>query len=322
MNYAIETRHLCKTYAASGKNAPKEALRDVNLMVPRGSIFGLLGPNGAGKSTFINILAGLSVKTAGRAVIWGFDIDVNPRQAAVSIGVVPQELNMDAYFTPREVMELQAGLYNVPRARRRSVEILRAMGLADKADAYARSLSGGMQRRLLVAKALVHDPPVLVLDEPTAGVDVDLRRHLWDYMKHLNARGATIVLTTHYLAEAQELCDRIAIIDKGEVIVCEPTQDLLHRIDRKLLIVIPDAPLREIPDGLNGRDAWLDEEGRLCISYRRDVQQVGELLARIREGGIGIRDVSVREADLEDVFLRLTREQDREQDAPQSRAKE
>ena len=315
MNYAIETRNLCKTYAPSGKNAPKEALRDINLMVPRGSIFGLLGPNGAGKSTFINILAGLTVKSSGQAVIWGFDIDVNPRQAAVSIGVVPQELNIDAYFTPKEAMELQAGLYNVPSKRRRSMEILRALGLEDKADAYARSLSGGMRRRLLVAKALVHDPPVLVLDEPTAGVDVDLRRHLWNYMKWLNARGATIVLTTHYLAEAQELCDRIAIIDKGEVIVCEPTQDLLHRIDRKLLIVVPDAPVRQIPESLVGKDVRLDEEGRLCISYRRDVEPVAELLARIREGSIGIRDVSVREADLEDVFLRLTREKDTHREA-------
>ena len=312
MNYAIETRDLCKTYAPSGKNAAKEALVDVNLKVPRGSIFGLLGPNGAGKSTFINILAGLTVKSSGRAVIWGFDIDVNPRQAAVSIGVVPQELNIDAYFTPREAMELQAGLYNVPKKQRRSMEILRAMGLEDKADAYARSLSGGMRRRLLVAKALVHDPPVLVLDEPTAGVDVDLRRHLWEHIQWLNGRGATIVLTTHYLAEAQELCDRIAIIDKGQVIVCEPTQALLHRIDRKTLMVVPERPVGAIPASLAGADAWLDEEGRLCISYRRNAEPVSELLGRIRDGGIGIRDVSVREADLEDVFLRLTREAGRQ----------
>ena len=310
MNYAIETRHLCKTYAPSGRNPPKEALRDINLAVPRGSIFGLLGPNGAGKSTFINILAGLCVKTSGQASIWGFDLDTNPRHAAVSIGVVPQELNMDAYFTPREVLELQAGLYNVPPEKRRSMEILRAMGLEDKADAYARSLSGGMRRRLLVAKALAHDPPVLVLDEPTAGVDVDLRRHLWDYMRRLNARGATIVLTTHYLAEAQQLCDIIAIIDKGEVIVCEPTKDLLHRIDRKLLIVTPDAPLTAIPARLAEREARLDEEGRLCVSYRRDAESVAELLALIQAEGVGIRDLSVREADLEEVFLRLTKESD------------
>lgn len=310
MNYAIETRHLCKTYAPSGRNPPKEALRDINLAVPRGSIFGLLGPNGAGKSTFINILAGLCVKSSGQASIWGFDLDTNPRHAAVSIGVVPQELNMDAYFTPREVLELQAGLYNVPPEKRRSMEILRAMGLEDKADAYARSLSGGMRRRLLVAKALAHDPPVLVLDEPTAGVDVDLRRHIWEYMRRLNERGATIVLTTHYLAEAQQLCDIIAIIDKGEVIVCEPTKDLLHRIDRKLLIVTPDAPLTAIPARLAEREARIDEEGRLCVSYRRDVESVAELLALIQADGIGIRDLSVREADLEEVFLRLTKESD------------
>ena len=308
--FAIETRDLCKTYARAGRVPPKEALRNINLMVPRGSIFGLLGPNGAGKSTFINILAGLVVKTSGSARIWGFDIDTNPRQAAVSIGVVPQELSIDAYFTPREIMDLQAGLYNVPRNRRRSMEILSAMGLEDKADSYARSLSGGMRRRLLVAKALAHDPPVLVLDEPTAGVDVDLRRHLWDYMKWLNSRGATIVLTTHYLAEAQELCDRIAIIDKGEVVVCEPTRDLLHRIDRKLLIVVPDTPIKEIPASLAEKHAQLDDEGHLRISYRRDVEPVDELLERIRNSGIGIRDVSVREADLEDVFLRLTHEEE------------
>ena len=308
-DFAIETRQLCKTYAPSGKNPPKEALRDINLRVPRGSIFGLLGPNGAGKSTFINILAGLTVKTSGQARIWGFDIDVNPRQAAVSIGVVPQELSIDAYFSPLEILELQAGLYNVPSSKRRSMEILRAMDLEDKAHVNTRSLSGGMRRRLLVAKALAHDPPVMILDEPTAGVDVDLRRHLWEYMKKLRERGATIVLTTHYLAEAQELCDEIAIIDKGAVIVCEPTRDLLHRIDRKTLKVVPETPINRIPETLNGEDAHLDEDGRLCVSYRRDEESVGVLLDKIRQGGISVRDVSVDEADLEEVFLRLTREE-------------
>ena len=307
--FAIETRQLCKTYASSGKNPPKEALRDVNLKVPRGSIFGLLGPNGAGKSTFINILAGLTTKTSGQARIWGFDIDVNPRHAAVSIGVVPQELSIDAYFSPLEILELQAGLYDVPRSKRRSMEILRAMGLEDKAHVNTRSLSGGMRRRLLVAKALAHDPPVMILDEPTAGVDVELRRHLWEYMKKLRERGATIVLTTHYLAEAQELCDEIAIIDKGAVIVCEPTQDLLHRIDRKTLKVIPETTLSRVPETLNGEDAHLDEDGRLCVSYRRDEESVGALLDKIRQGGVSVRDISVDEADLEEVFLRLTREE-------------
>ena len=307
--FAIETHQLCKTYAPSGKSPPKEALRDINLKVPRGSIFGLLGPNGAGKSTFINILAGLTTKTSGQARIWGFDIDVNPRHAAVSIGVVPQELSIDAYFSPLEILELQAGLYDVPRSKRRSMEILHAMGLEDKAHVNTRSLSGGMRRRLLVAKALAHDPPVMILDEPTAGVDVELRRHLWEYMKKLRERGATIVLTTHYLAEAQELCDEIAIIDKGAVIVCEPTQDLLHRIDRKTLKVIPETPLDRVPETLNGEDTHLDEDGRLYITYRRDEESVGVLLDKIRQGGVNVRDISVDEADLEEVFLRLTHEE-------------
>ena len=310
--FAIETDKLCKTYPSSGKNPPKEALRDINLKVPRGSIFGLLGPNGAGKSTFINILAGLTTKSSGHARIWGFDIDSNPRQAAVSIGVVPQELSIDAYFSPLEILDLQAGLYNVPPSKRRSMEILRAMDLEDRAHVNTRSLSGGMRRRLLVAKALAHDPPVMILDEPTAGVDVDLRRHLWEYMKQLRERGATIVLTTHYLAEAQELCDEIAIIDKGSVIVCEPTQDLLHRIDRKTLKVVPEAPVNNIPETLEEEDAHVDEDGRLCVSYRRGEESVGVLLDKIRQGGVGIRDVSVDEADLEEVFLRLTREEKHE----------
>ena len=196
--FAIEARTLRKVYKASGNQPAKEALKGIDLAIPRGSIFALLGPNGAGKSTFINILAGLVIKTSGAASVWGFDIDVNPRQARASIGVVPQELNIDPFFTPAEVLEMQAGLYGVPKRERRTMEILAAMGLEDKADAYARTLSGGMRRRLLVAKAMVHNPPVLILDEPTAGVDIELRRQLWDYVKGLHARGTTIVLTTYY----------------------------------------------------------------------------------------------------------------------------
>src|SRR5437764_3913513 len=218
---AIAISGLSKVYR--GRAGAKPALDAVDLAIPRGSLFGLLGPNGAGKSTLINILAGLVVKTAGRAAIWGVDIDKQPRQSRAAIGVVPQELNIDPFFTPREMLDLHAGLYGVPRRERRTDEILAAVGLTDMADAYARTLSGGMRRRLMVGKAMVHSPPVLVLDEPTAGVDVELRRQLWDHVRELNARGATILLTTHYLEEAEELCDRIAIIDRGKVVACDTT---------------------------------------------------------------------------------------------------
>ncbi|MBV9523702.1 MAG: ABC transporter ATP-binding protein, partial [Alphaproteobacteria bacterium] len=231
--HAIAVAGLTKAYA--GGAAMRPALDRVDLVVPRGSLFGLLGPNGAGKSTLINILAGLVLKSGGRAQIWGIDIDEDPRQARAAIGIVPQELNVDPFFTPRELLELHAGFYGVPRRERRTDEILAALGLSDKADAYARTLSGGMRRRLMVAKAMVHAPPVLVLDEPTAGVDVELRRQLWSYVRALNARGTTVLLTTHYLEEAEELCDQIAIIDRGRLVVCARTEDLLRRLDDKTL---------------------------------------------------------------------------------------
>ncbi|MFZ4687420.1 MAG: ABC transporter ATP-binding protein, partial [Hyphomonadaceae bacterium] len=215
---AISARGLTKTYAASKKMPAKQALKGVDLAVPRGSVFGLLGPNGAGKSTFINILAGLVNKTSGAVSVWGIDADRNPREARAALGVVPQEINMDPFFTPRETLELMAGFYGVPPSERRTDEILDALGLGDKKHAYVRQLSGGMKRRLMVAKAMVHSPPILILDEPTAGVDVELRRSLWEYVRKLNAQGVTIVLTTHYLEEAQEMCDEIAIINHGQVI--------------------------------------------------------------------------------------------------------
>src|SRR6201999_1545360 len=214
-DYAIEARGLVKTYAATKTTPEMQALKGLDLQIPRGSIFGLLGPNGAGKSTFINILAGLTKKTAGTIRIWDRDIDERPRDARAAIGVVPQEISADPFFTPRESLEVQAGLYGVPAKERHSDELLAALGLADKSKAYVRQLSGGMKRRLMVAKAMVHRPPVLILDEPTAGVDVELRRQLWDYVVGLNRHGVTVVLTTHYLEEAQELCDTIAIINKG-----------------------------------------------------------------------------------------------------------
>jgi ABC-2 type transport system ATP-binding protein len=303
---AIVLRGLAKTYAATARQPAKVALAGIDLAIPRGSFFALLGPNGAGKSTLINILAGLVVKSAGTAEIFGIDIDAHPRRARRAIGVVPQELNLDAFFSPREALELQAGLYGVARRRRRTDAILAAVGLADQADAYARSLSGGMRRRLLVAKALVHGPPVVVLDEPTAGVDVELRRSLWAYMRELNAGGVTVVLTTHYLEEAEELCDRLAIIDRGRLVACGTTRDLLARLDEKELRLTPTEPVAELPPALRELGAVLDADGRIIVRYRPSRADVGSILERARQAGIGIRDLATSEADLEELFLRLT----------------
>ena len=305
-DFAIDVTGLRKTYRSAGGGEAKEALKGVDLDVPAGSIFGLLGPNGAGKSTFINILAGLVAKSAGTVRIWGFDQDENPRMSRASIGVVPQEINFDPFFSPIEALEAQAGLYGVPKRRRRSMEILEAVGLADKAHAYTRALSGGMKRRLLVAKALAHDPPVLVLDEPTAGVDIELRRMLWDYVRELNRRGVTVILTTHYLEEAEEMCDRIAIIDQGRVAACEDTRNLLARLDAKTLVIRPTAPLDAPPPALAARGATLRPDGQIAISYsRRDADPIA-LLDAAREAGVEIRDVATEEPDLEDVFVALT----------------
>ncbi|MBL8559117.1 MAG: ABC transporter ATP-binding protein [Hyphomonadaceae bacterium] len=304
-DFAIRAEGLEKTYRGDRKTPPKRALKGIDLAIPRGSFFGLLGPNGAGKSTFINILGGLVVKSGGKASIWGYDIDADPRNARGAIGIVPQELNMDPFFSPWESLEMQAGFYGVPKAERRSEEILKAVGLWDKKDAYARTLSGGMKRRLLVAKALVHAPPVVVLDEPTAGVDVELRRQLWAYVKELHAQGTTIVLTTHYLEEAQELCDTIAIINHGEVIACEPTPQILSRLDRRTLVIAPQAELSALPAGLDGLDATLRKDGALAISYASS-QTVESLLERVKAAGVSIKDLKTEEPDLEDVFVSMT----------------
>ncbi|MBO6765561.1 ABC transporter ATP-binding protein [Maricaulis sp.] len=304
--FALEATDLRKTYAGSKNAPPKEALKGVDLRVRRGSIFGLLGPNGAGKSTFINIFAGLVNKTSGTAKTWGIDIDRDSRAARAAIGVVPQEINMDVFFTPHETLELMAGFYGVPKEERRTDELLEAVGLSDKRDAYVRQLSGGMKRRLLVAKAMVHTPPVLVLDEPTAGVDIELRRQLWAYVRELHARGTTIVLTTHYLEEAQELCDEIAIIDQGEVIACEPKETLLKRMDSKTLVIDPVDPLTAVPAELAGYDAEIREDGSLAITYRYGEQSVAEMIEKFRASGARIDDLRTEEADLEDVFLALT----------------
>jgi ABC-2 type transport system ATP-binding protein len=308
--YAIEARGLVKTYAGTKKTPPKEALKGIDMAIPRGAFFGLLGPNGAGKSTFINILGGLVMKSAGSAKIWGHDIEVDPRNARGAIGIVPQELNMDPFFSPWESLEIQAGFYGVPKAERRTEEILKAVGLWDKKDAYARTLSGGMKRRLLVAKALVHGPPVLVLDEPTAGVDVELRRQLWAYVKELHAKGVTIVLTTHYLEEAQELCDTIAIINHGEVIAMEAKERLLTRLDQRTLLVTAqhpiEAPAAAFEYGLDGVKAHITKDGALALTYRSGARTMEELLDRVKSAGVAIKDLKTQEPDLEDVFLALT----------------
>jgi len=303
---AIRIEGLRKTYGGDGRTPSKEALKGVDLEVPAGSVFGLLGPNGAGKSTLINILAGLVVKTAGKVTIWGFDQDRNPRQSRASIGVMPQELNLDPFFTPRGALEVQAGLYGVPKAQRRSDEILRMIGLEDKAEAYARTLSGGMRRRLLLGKALVHHPHILVLDEPTAGVDIELRQMLWDNVRRLNEQGMTIILTTHYLEEAEEMCDEIAIINHGEVVAQDKTPNLLGRLDSKSMVIHPNGDVPALPSA-DGVEAQRRADGAIVLSYRRSETSAEQVLQAVRDAGIAIDDVKTEEPDLEDVFLSLTR---------------
>ena len=305
--FAVETRALTKIYPARHKQPERKALDSVSLAVPRGSFFGLLGPNGAGKSTLINILSGMVRKTEGTARVWGYDSVAQERMARAAIGVVPQELNLDPFFTPRELLDVQAGMYGVPKAERRTEAILAAVGLADKADAYARTLSGGMRRRLLVAKALVHNPPVLVLDEPTAGVDIELRQQLWAYVGELNASGVTILLTTHYLEEAERLCDRIAIIDRGKVVADEEKTTLLRRLDSKVMTIALDRDLTAVPAGLAELRAEIKDPRHLVVRYRPSHASVGGILEGIRATGANVVDITTEEADLEDVFLRLTR---------------
>lgn len=300
---AIRIDSLQKTYAGG-----KHALKGVTFDVPRGQIFGLLGPNGAGKSTIINILAGLVKKSAGAVTIWGFDIDAHPRNAKASIGIVPQEILFDPFFTPAEALNLQAGLYGVPRAKRRTMELLRAVHLEDKANAYSRTLSGGMKRRLLVAKAMVHAPPILVLDEPTAGVDVELRQQLWAYVRELNRQGVTIVLTTHYLEEAEELCDRIAIINHGELVANKPTRDMLNMAQEKVVEITVDRDVVTLPSSGVFQKVELKGARTLVITYSKTSSNAGDVLGAVAAAGFGVADVTTREADLEHVFLNLTRE--------------
>ncbi|WP_300973253.1 ABC transporter ATP-binding protein [Sphingomonas sp. LHG3406-1] len=299
---AIRIEGLGKTYAGG-----KRALDGVSLEVRQGEFFGLLGPNGAGKSTLINVLAGLVSKSEGKVAIWGFDIDRHPRNAKLSIGIVPQEILFDPFFTPKEALEIQAGLYGVPTNARRTDELLAAMRLTDKANAYARTLSGGMKRRLLVAKAMVHTPPILVLDEPTAGVDIELRQQLWEYVRELHAAGTTVILTTHYLEEAEELCERIAIINHGKVVANEPTATLLSRAQEKNVVVTVDRDLAEVPANICFDKVVLQGERSLAITFAKDKVNAGEVIAALQREGLGIVDVVTKEPDLEDVFLSLVR---------------
>jgi len=302
---AIELRGLRKTYAATKKMSAKTALDGINLDIPRGSIFGLLGPNGAGKSTLINILAGLVQKSSGTVNVWGFDQDKNPRQSRAAIGVMPQELNLDPFFTPGASLDMQAGLYGVPKHQRKTSEILRLIGLEDKANAYARSLSGGMRRRLLLGKALVHSPQILVLDEPTAGVDIGLRQMLWDNVRQLNADGMTVILTTHYLEEAQEMCDKIAIIHEGKLRALDTTANLLSKLDTKTVVVQAQVPQEiSLPDGVN-----LDQrpDGSLAFSYSRSITSPNSILDALRSANAHIEDIQTEQPNLQDVFLEITK---------------
>ncbi|XDZ65195.1 ABC transporter ATP-binding protein [Alphaproteobacteria bacterium LSUCC0684] len=302
---AVVIDRVSKIYRSHNGRPPKHALTDMSLNIPCGSIFGLLGPNGAGKSTLINILAGTVVKTSGTARVWGVDIDADPRQARASIGVVPQELNNDAFFTPRETLEMMAGMFGVPSHERQTDAILEDIGLTEQANAYARTLSGGMRRRLLVGKAMVHQPPVLVLDEPTAGVDVALRMRLWEMIRTLNRKGVTIILTTHYLEEAEALCDRIAIINHGRLIREDTTSRLLAGAGSKDMVVRLERMPRAVPETLAGLNVTLGE-GELRINFSPEDLKAEDILGRISSAGLRIADISIEEPDLEDVFLALT----------------
>ena len=303
---AVDVKNLTKIYGRG--DGARSALDTISLTVPRGSFFALLGPNGAGKSTFINILAGLVNKTSGEVRIWGHDILTEERLARSSIGIVPQELNLDAFFTPRQALELQAGFYGVPKSERRTDELLNAVGLTDKADSFSRSLSGGMQRRLLIAKAMAHSPPVLILDEPTAGVDIQLRQRLWSYVQELNDSGVTVLLTTHYLEEAQALCDTVAIINKGRVIACEDKSSLLKRLDHKTLTLSLNTALSDIPPQLAAYAPQLASPHSLMLHYKTGNVEIAEILEAVQAAGLHFTDLSTQEADLEDIFLMLTKD--------------
>jgi len=304
---AIEVRGLVKSYPATRKQAERIALDAIDLEVPRGSLFGLLGPNGAGKSTLINILAGLTIKTEGEVRIWDSDIDEEPRRTHSAIGVVPQELNIDTFFTPRELLEFQAGLYGVPPKERITDHLLDLVELMDVADSSSRGLSGGMRRRLMMAKAMVHNPPILVLDEPTAGVDVDLRRSLWEHIHKLNQAGTTILLTTHYLEEAQELCHQIAILHEGQLVANDTKDNLLNKLDNKRFTITVDRDLNDVPPNLRPHGWELEGKRKLKLLERPKHLSMGQMLLSVQVNGLNIIDIVTHETDLEDVFLQITK---------------
>ncbi len=302
----LSFKNLNKIYNRKNSSSIK-ALNNLNLDVNEGEIFGLLGPNGAGKTTFINILGGTVIKTSGKVNIHGFDLDENPRQVRASIGIVPQEVNLDPFFSPRKILELQAGLYGIKKKDRITETVLKLVSLNNQADSYARSLSGGMKRRLLMSKALVHQPPIIILDEPTAGVDVDLRKNLWNNVRLLNDLGVTIILTTHYLEEAEKMCDRIGILNKGELVALDTTNNLLNRIQTKKVIFKINKKIEIKDEILKSLKIISNKENELCVSYEKNKIKIEEIINFIKTKGIEINDVVTFDADLEDVFLHLTK---------------
>ena len=299
----LSVKNLNKIYSKKSKTI--NALNDLNLDVQEGEIFGLLGPNGAGKTTFINILAGTTIKTSGKVNVWGFDLDKNPRQVRASVGIVPQEVVLDPFFSPKKLLELQAGLYGVKKEDRITDSILKLVSLDKQANNYARSLSGGMKRRLLIAKALVHQPPIIFLDEPTAGVDVELRKNLWENVKLLNDQGVTIILTTHYLEEAEKMCDRIGILNKGNLVALDSTKNLLNKIQTKKVTFKLNKPTKIKNDQLNSLKIVSISDNNITVSYEKNRIKIEEIINLIQNEDIKILDISTNDADLEDVFLGL-----------------
>ncbi len=305
--FALSVENLTKVYSSSKTKKHNKALNELSFEVRQGEVFGLLGPNGAGKTTFLSILGGTVIKTSGKVNVWGFDLDQNPRQVRASVGIVPQEVNLDAFFSPKKLLELQAGLYGISKENRITDLILKMVSLQDKANAYSRSLSGGMKRRLLIAKAMVHQPPILILDEPTAGVDVELRNNLWENVKALNKEGVTIILTTHYLIEAQEMCDRIAIINKGNLVALDTTEKLLERIKtKKINFKVKNIELNKnlMMKDINFK---INSENSILATYEKNSLDFGEIINYLNENNIKIEDISTEDGDLEDVFVQLTK---------------
>ncbi len=305
--FALAVENLTKVYSSPKTKKHNKALNELSFEVRQGEVFGLLGPNGAGKTTFLSILGGTVIKTSGKVNVWGFDLDQNPRQVRASVGIVPQEVNLDAFFSPKKLLELQAGLYGISKENRITDLILKMVSLQDKANAYSRSLSGGMKRRLLIAKAMVHQPPILILDEPTAGVDVELRNNLWENVKALNKEGVTIILTTHYLIEAQEMCDRIAIINKGNLVALDTTEKLLERIKtKKINFKVKNIELNKnlMMKDINFK---INSKNSILVTYEKNSLDFGEIINYLNENNIKIEDISTEDGDLEDVFVQLTK---------------